>query len=157
MLGLHSHRDKMRTIVWGVHSSHLPHSWPVLVTSRTSQRHVGKSVPNQRKQECLECLVSLSMILARECEYLHSCILRLIHISPKVSTSTWDENVNQALKFPENLSEISENSRKIFFKSPLQKKFKIRKIFLREIILYFCPLPGDNSFTECKEVNKKRQ
>ncbi len=80
-----------------IHSSHLLHSWPVLISSQSSQRLVGKSVTIHRKCECLECLASLSMILARECECLHSCILRLVHISPKVSTSTQEENVNQAL------------------------------------------------------------
>ncbi len=79
-----------------VHLSRLAYSRPVLISSRSSQRHVGKSVPSQRKRKCLECLACLSTILARECECLHSCILRLIHISPKVSTSTRDENVNQA-------------------------------------------------------------
>ncbi len=59
-------------------------------------RHVGKSVPSQREWECLECLASLSTILAWECECLRSCIICLIHISPEVSTSTQDENVNQA-------------------------------------------------------------
>ncbi len=90
-------QDKTRTRVWRVHSSHLPLSRPVLIMSQSFWRHVGKSVPSQRKQEWLECLALLSMILAREYECLHSYILRLVHISPKVSTSTRDENVNQAL------------------------------------------------------------
>ncbi len=89
-------RDQTRMRVWSVHLSRLPHSRSVLVSSRKSQRHVGKSVPSHMKLECLEWLASLSTILARECECLHSCILRLVHTSPKVSTSTWDENVNQA-------------------------------------------------------------
>ncbi len=38
------------------------------VSSWSSRRHVGKSVPSQRKQECLECHASLSTILARECD-----------------------------------------------------------------------------------------
>ncbi len=59
--------------------------------------HVGKSISSQRKRECLECLASLSTILARECECLHSCVLCLVHILPKVSTSTRNKNVNQAL------------------------------------------------------------
>ncbi len=79
-------------------SQRLPDFRFVLVLSRSSRRHVVKSVPSQRKQECLECLVSLSTILARECECLHSCVLRLIYISPKVTTSIRDENVNQASK-----------------------------------------------------------
>ncbi len=37
------------------------------------------------------------VVLARECECLNSCVLRLVHILPKVSTSTRDENVNQAI------------------------------------------------------------
>ncbi len=49
--------------MWRVHSSHLLHSQPVLISSRSSRRHVGKSVPSQRKREFLECLASLSMIL----------------------------------------------------------------------------------------------
>ncbi len=76
-------RDKTRTRVWRVHSSHLPYSRPVLISSRNSRRHVGKSVRSQRKWECLECLAPLSMILAWECECLHSRVLRLVHISPK--------------------------------------------------------------------------
>ncbi len=74
-----------------------PHSRPVLNSSQSSRRHAGKSVLSQRKRKCLECLALLLIILARECE-LHSCVLHLVHISPKVSTSTWDENVNQALE-----------------------------------------------------------
>ncbi len=92
--------------VWRVHSSHLSHSRPVLISSQISQRHVGKSVPRQRKWECLECLPSLSTILARECECLHSCVLCLVHISPHVSTSTRDENVNQALQACETVHSI---------------------------------------------------
>ncbi len=57
--------EKMRTRVWRVHSSRLPHCRPVVVSSQSSQRHAGKSVPSQRKRECLECLASLSTILAR--------------------------------------------------------------------------------------------
>ncbi len=79
-------RDKMRT-----------RGYILLVSSRSSRRHAGKSVPSQRKWECLECLASLSTILAQECECLHSCVLCLIHISPKVSPSTRDEDVSQAL------------------------------------------------------------
>ncbi len=45
----------MRTRVWRVHSSRLPHSRPVFVSSRSFRRHVGKSVPSQSKRECLEC------------------------------------------------------------------------------------------------------
>ncbi len=37
----------------------------------------------KRKWECLECLALLSMILAQKCEYLHSCVLHLVHILPK--------------------------------------------------------------------------
>ncbi len=70
-------RDKTRTRVWRIHSSRLPHSRPVLISSRSSQRHVCKSVSIQRKWECLECFASLSMILARECECLHSSRLHL--------------------------------------------------------------------------------
>ncbi len=90
-------RDKARPRVWKVHSSRLPHSRPVFVSSRSSRRHVGKLVPSQRKRECLKCLASLSTILARECQCLHSCILRFVHILLKVSTSTRHENINQAL------------------------------------------------------------
>ncbi len=72
------------------------HTRPILISSRSSRRHASKSVPSQRKWECLECLASLSMILARECECLHLCILCFVHISSKVSTSTREENVNQA-------------------------------------------------------------
>ncbi len=75
-------RDKMRMRVWRVHSSRLLHSRPVFISSRSSRRLVGKSVPIQRKLECLECLASLSMILARECECLYSCVLHLVRISP---------------------------------------------------------------------------
>ncbi len=39
------------------------------------------------------------MVFAQECECLHLCVPCLIHISPKVLTSTRDENVNQALKY----------------------------------------------------------
>ncbi len=90
--------DKIRIRVWKVHLSCFPHSRPVLVSSRSSLRHIGKSVQSQRKRECLECLASLLTILTRECECLYSCVLRLVHISPKVSTSTQDKNVNQALQ-----------------------------------------------------------
>ncbi len=95
-------QDKMRMRVWRVHSSHLPYSQPVLVSSRSSRIHVGKSVPSQRKRECLKCLAWLTMILTRECECLHLCVLCLVHISPKVSTSTQHENVNQALELWES-------------------------------------------------------
>ncbi len=60
-------QDKMRTRVWRVHLSRLSHSWAVLVSSRSSRKHVGKSVPSQRKWDCLECLVLLSKVL-----WLHS-------------------------------------------------------------------------------------
>ncbi len=96
MPGLHSRQtawNETRTGVWRVHSSHLLHSRPVLVSSQCSRRHVCKSVLSHRKQECLALL---STILAWECECLHSCVLHLVHISPKVSTSTRDENENQA-------------------------------------------------------------
>ncbi len=86
-------RDKTRTRVWRVHSSCLPYSRPVLISFRISQRHVGKSVSSQMEWECLECLASLSTILAREYECLHSCVLHLVHISPKVSTNTRNENL----------------------------------------------------------------
>ncbi len=36
------------------------------------------------------------IVLTQECECLYSCVPRLIHNSSKVSTSTFDENVNQA-------------------------------------------------------------
>ncbi len=39
------------------------------------------------------CLVAL----AQEYECLHLCVPRLVHISPKVSTSAFDESVNRAL------------------------------------------------------------
>ncbi len=87
----------MRTRGWRVHLSRLPHSRPALISSRSSRRHVGKSVTSRRKWECLESLAWLLTILARECECLHSCRLCLVYIVPKVSTSTRDENVNQAL------------------------------------------------------------
>ncbi len=99
MPNLHFCRDKIRRRVWRVHSSCLPLSRPVLVSFGSSRRHVGKSIPSQRKRECLKCLASLLSILAWECECLHSCALHIIHISPKVSTSTQDKNVNQELKF----------------------------------------------------------
>ncbi len=91
MPSLHFYRDNTRedeNESVKVRSSRPSHSQPVLILSQSSQRHVGKSVPSQRKRQCLKCLASLSTILARECECLHSCILRLIYISPKVSTST---------------------------------------------------------------------
>ncbi len=91
-------RDSTRTRVLMVHSSRLPHSLHVLVSSRSTRRYVGKSVPSQRKQKYSECLASLSTIFARECECLHLCVLHLVHISPKVSMSTRDENVNQAIQ-----------------------------------------------------------
>ncbi len=68
----------------GYHSSRLPHLKPVLISSQSSQRHVGKLVPSQRRRECLECLALLSTILAWECECLHLCVLLLIHISPSL-------------------------------------------------------------------------
>ncbi len=58
----------------------------VLISSQSYRRFVGKSVPSKRKPECLKCLALLSTILARECECLHLCLLRLVHILPKVST-----------------------------------------------------------------------
>ncbi len=79
MPGLHSRRDSTRqdenNSVNGTFIYH-PHSQPILVSSRNSWRHVGKLVPSQKKRECLDCLASLLMILARECECLHSCVLR---------------------------------------------------------------------------------
>ncbi len=83
----------MRTRVWRVHSSRLPHSQPVLISSWSSWRHVSKSVPSQRKRDCLFIDDSCARTW-----FLHSCVLRLVHISPKVSTSTRDKNVNQALQ-----------------------------------------------------------
>ncbi len=74
-----------------VHSSRPAHSQPVLILYRSSRKHVGKSVPSQ-KEARMSCLV-----IARECECLHLCVIRLFHISPKGSASTRDENVNQAL------------------------------------------------------------
>ncbi len=53
-------QDETRKRVRRVHLSSLSHSRSVLVTSRDSLKHVGKSVPRQRKRECL---TSLSMIL----------------------------------------------------------------------------------------------
>ncbi len=41
-------------------------------------------------------VASLSMIFTQDYACLHSCILCIVHISPKVSTSTRDKNVNQA-------------------------------------------------------------
>ncbi len=76
-------RDKMSMRVWRLHLFHLPHSQPVLVSSRSSWRHASKLVPSERKRECLKCLALLLTTLARECECLHSCVLRLVHISPK--------------------------------------------------------------------------
>ncbi len=81
MHGLHSRQDSTRQDENGSVKG-------TFVSSRSSRRHVDKSVSIQRKQECLKCLASLSTILARECECLHSCILRLVHISLKVLTST---------------------------------------------------------------------
>ncbi len=101
MHGLHSRRDSTRqdkNESVKVHSSRLPHSRSVLVSSQSSRRHGSTSVPCQRKRECLECLVLLSTILAWECECLHSCVLCLVHILPKVWASTRDENVNRALQ-----------------------------------------------------------
>ncbi len=40
------------------------------------------------------CLVALT----QECECLHSCLPHVVHISEKVSTSAFDESVNQALQ-----------------------------------------------------------
>ncbi len=60
-------QDETRTSVWRVYSSRLSHSQPVLVSSRNSRKHDGKSVLSQRKWECLECLASLSKVL-----WLHS-------------------------------------------------------------------------------------
>ncbi len=54
---LRQHETRMR--VWRVHSSRLPLSRPVLISSLSSRRHVGKSVPSQRKWECVQCLASL--------------------------------------------------------------------------------------------------
>ncbi len=76
--------------VWRVHSSRLPHSRPVLVSSQSSRRHISKSVQSQRKWEYLKCFTSLSTILARDCECLHFYILRLVHILPKVSSPKID-------------------------------------------------------------------
>ncbi len=47
----------------------------------------------------LDCLMTFEsctclIVLAQECECLHSCVPRLVHNSSKVSTSTLDENVN---------------------------------------------------------------
>ncbi len=74
-------QDKMRMWVWRVHSSHLPFSRPLLISSPSSRRHVGKSVPNQRKREYLKCLTSLTTILAWECECLHSYVLSCSHLA----------------------------------------------------------------------------
>ncbi len=48
---------------------------------------------------------------------LCSCVLRLIHISPKVSMSTWDENVNQALRFSFKCFYIFILLRKLYYKA----------------------------------------
>ncbi len=84
----------------------LSHSQPVLISFGSSRSHVGKSVQSQRKREYLKCLASLSRIIAWECECLRSCVLCLVHISLKVSTSTRDENVNQASHLPIFLTTI---------------------------------------------------
>ncbi len=75
----------------GYIQSCLSHSRPVLVSSQSSRKDVSKSLPSQRKFQF--CLVAL----AQECECLHSCIPRLVHISPKVSTSAFDESVYPTL------------------------------------------------------------
>ncbi len=48
-------RDETRVKVWRVHSSCLPRSRPVLVSSRSSRKKFGKSYPNQRTQ--MSCLI----------------------------------------------------------------------------------------------------
>ncbi len=55
--------DETRTRVWKIHLSCLSLSQPVLVPSQSSWKHVSKSVPSQRKRECLECPTSLSKVL----------------------------------------------------------------------------------------------
>ncbi len=52
--------------------------------SRVKGNDVSNVLPNYRR------------FSHEECECLHLCVLCLIHISPKVLTSTRDENVNQA-------------------------------------------------------------
>ncbi len=45
-----SRQHNTRTRLWRVHSSCLSYSWPVLVSSWSSRKHVGKSVPSQRNE-----------------------------------------------------------------------------------------------------------
>ncbi len=57
----------------------------------------------------LDCLVTFEsstelVILAQECECLHSCVPCLIHNSMKVLTSTLEENVNGAYDIKEILT-----------------------------------------------------
>ncbi len=146
--------------MWRVHSSRLPHSRPVLVLSRSSWRHVGKSVPSQRKRECPKCLAILSMILTQECECLHLCVLRLVHISPKVATDTWDENLNQALGiidyFPSLSHIFSTCSRLVAFEKMtvnctrvkgykcLASLLKLGHLYSRSVLEYYNFHPGKN-------------
>ncbi len=83
----------------------------------------------------MSCLVidDNLVVLARECECLHLYILCLNHISPKVSTSTWDENVNQASNFLKN-SDIFYSTFYTHYKkqaSFFTFFFKISQIFLK--------------------------
>ncbi len=98
MLGLHSRWDSTRKdeneSVKGIFVSSFIFR-PVLILSRRSRRHVGKSAQSQRKWECLVINDSRTRVWM-------STFVRTSsgsHLA-KSSTSTWDENVNQALKIP---------------------------------------------------------
>ncbi len=113
-------RDEMRTRVWRAHLSCLSHSQPVLTSSQSSLKHVGKSVTSQRKWECFN-------------ECLHSCVPRLIHISPKVSTSAFDENVNLAsddgvTKYKRSGGNLNDH-KKIFSRNFWKNNVRLQKLW----------------------------
>ncbi len=136
MTGLHSHQDSSRQVENNNVKCTFVSSFTLLTflgSSRSSRRHVDKSVPSQKKQECLDCLASLSTILAEECECLHLCVLCLprSHLTKSFNECPRRE-CKPGIKFLTNSPHIFHISSKFSaFVFPLFKHFSLSRIFSR--------------------------